>query len=250
MQLPLNFPSVLEELNLLCILSLLNFASGYRVPLHNAIGRGAFDTIRALVFTMYISSQAEGNYLSAQGMKTIQETKVANLMGVGHKLHQEKEHPAIPGVMIGELGGPIWELVQLVTHVLNETGGLLLKAGYPNLGAFVAESFTESDRHKGGASKGVDTRSDVIIEQVCSSHSQVTHMHSTNVPFSSYVPYLHFAMSPSSMDPVCVPPSISEYPHLIHDTSHLLLQESVAHRSRSRATIRLPQSSSLSHPGY
>lgn len=167
MQLPLKFPSVLSELNVLCVLSLLNFASGYRVPLYKAVGRGAFNTIRALVFSMYISSEAEGEYLSAHGMKNIEAGKVAEFMGIEGKVHQERPHDTIPGLMVGELTGPIWELVQLVTSVMNETGDILVRGGYINLGAFVAESFKESDHAtKRLTNEVIDNRSDYILERV------------------------------------------------------------------------------------
>lgn len=169
MALPLNFPSISAELNLLSILSLLNFASGYRVPLHQATGRGAFDSIRAFVFSLYISSsvRTEDDLLCATGMQNVSEGKVAELMGVADKIHIEKPHPSLPAVKIGELGGPIYELVQLITKVMNETGGVLVKAGYYDLGAFVLEALKEGDKAKGKAdSDSVDPECDVIVERV------------------------------------------------------------------------------------
>ena len=169
MALPLNFPSVAAELNVLSILSLLNFASGYRVPLHQATGRGAFDTIRAFIFSLYISSSvgAEDDLLSARGMQTISEGKVAELMGVADKIHVEKPHPSLPAVNVGELGGPIWELVQLVTAVLKETGDVLVKSGYKDLGSFVFEALKESEKAQRSSRSGqVDLECDVILERV------------------------------------------------------------------------------------
>ncbi|OBZ68315.1 hypothetical protein A0H81_11782 [Grifola frondosa] len=161
--LPLNFPSLISELNLLCILSLLNFASGYRVPLHAATGRGAFDNVRALVFSMYISSSTgAGDLLSARGMKAMQESTVADLMGVTDELHIERPHESIPGVTVGELGGPIWELIQLLTKTINETGTVLVKGGYPDLGSFVLEAF--EGREKAKAQGGDEC--DVILERL------------------------------------------------------------------------------------
>jgi len=163
MTLPLKFPSVLTELNLICVLSLLNFASGYRVPLHAAIGRGAFDSIRALVFSMYITADSEGEYLSAHGMQQVEAGKIAELMGVADKIHKEKDHASIPGLKIGELGGPVWEVVELVTRVLKETGDVLVKGGYPNLGAFVLEGFKEGEKAK---LSGPNSECDVILERL------------------------------------------------------------------------------------
>ncbi|KAG6819679.1 hypothetical protein H0H93_009712 [Arthromyces matolae] len=139
---PLNFSSTLDELNLLSILSLLNFGSGYRVELHSQVGRGAWDTVRAFVFSLYLSSSIDGgDLLSARGIATIDVSKVAELMGVN--VHIERPHENIVGLTIGQLGGPMYELVNLVTRVLNETGQVLVNSGYPNLGAFVAETLKE-----------------------------------------------------------------------------------------------------------
>ncbi|KAJ3749167.1 hypothetical protein DFH05DRAFT_1475723 [Lentinula detonsa] len=142
--LPLKFSSPLDELNVISILSLLNFGSGYRIPLHAETGRGAWDNIRLLVFAMFIGGSEE-DLLSAQGMQQLNEAKVAELMRVN--VYIEKPHKDIPGVTVGELGGPLYELVKLISSVLVETGQLLQKAGYPNLGAFVAEALKEGARH-------------------------------------------------------------------------------------------------------
>ncbi|KAJ3538144.1 hypothetical protein NM688_g6561 [Phlebia brevispora] len=170
MVLPLNFPSVASELNILSLLSLLNFASGYRVPLHEATGRGAFDSIRAFVFTLFLSDStgAEGDLLSARGMKSIDEGKVADLMGVADKIHVDKPHETIPGVVVGELGGPVWEVVQMVTKVMNETGDVLVKGGYPDLGSFVLEALKEGEKaRKDKDNEGkVDAECDVILERL------------------------------------------------------------------------------------
>ncbi|KAJ3574660.1 hypothetical protein NP233_g1626 [Leucocoprinus birnbaumii] len=140
----LKFESHLEELNLISVLSLLNFASGYRFPLHQQLRRGAWDTIRAFVFSLHITSSSEENLLSARGMQSTNMTKVAELMGVS--LHVERPHESLPGVMVGELGGPLYNLVKQITEVLNQTGTILVSGGYPNLGSFVLEALKEGSR--------------------------------------------------------------------------------------------------------
>ncbi|EIM82983.1 uncharacterized protein STEHIDRAFT_133766 [Stereum hirsutum FP-91666 SS1] len=143
---PLKFPSALAELNLLSILSLLNIASGYRVPLHQQTGRGAWDSIRAFVFGLYLSSSigADDDLLSAKGMRSISETKIVELMGVS--VHVERPHESIPGVTVGEVGGPIHELVQLLKTLMNETGNVLVNGGYTDLGSFVLEALKEGEK--------------------------------------------------------------------------------------------------------
>ncbi|KAI0371087.1 hypothetical protein BV20DRAFT_993869 [Pilatotrama ljubarskyi] len=149
MTMPLNFPSVIAELNVLSVLSILNFASGYRVPLHQATGRGAFDNIRAFVFAAYISSSTgAGDYFSARGMQDITEATVADLMRVTDVIHIERPHGSIPGVTVGNLGGPVWEVVQLIAKTLRETGEALAKGGYPDLGSFVLEALKEGEKAK------------------------------------------------------------------------------------------------------
>ncbi|KAF8482981.1 hypothetical protein DFH94DRAFT_627090 [Russula ochroleuca] len=162
---PLNFPSSLSELNLLSILALLNMASGYRVPLHRETGRGAWDSIRAFVLGLYLSSatDGEGDLLSAMGMQTLSEAKIAELLGVS--LHTERQHERIHGLTIGQVGGPGWELVQLLKTLLDETGKVLVNGGYPNLGSFVAEALKEGARvahDKGDPAVAAD----VVLEQL------------------------------------------------------------------------------------
>lgn len=157
--LPLNFASAIDELNLLSILALLSFGSSYDAPVRVQTGHGASNAIRALVFSMYITSTpTDGDLLSAKGLKDIASAKVAELMGL--QVHVEKPHPTIPGVVVGELGGPTFDFVQLVTGVLNETGKLLLEQGYPNFGFLVVEALKEADKSGSGC--------DVVIEKVIS----------------------------------------------------------------------------------
>lgn len=162
---PLKFPSPLSELNLLSILALLNIASGYRVPLHRETGRGAWDSIRTFVFGLYLSSatDGEGDLLSARGMQTLGEAKIAELLGVS--LHTERQHESIRGVVVGQIGGPGWELVQLLKTLLDETGKVLVDGGYPNLGSFVAEALQEGARAQ-GENGDPAVASDVVLERV------------------------------------------------------------------------------------
>ena len=161
---PLKFPSVAAEVNLISILSLLNFAHGYRVPLRRATRRGAYDTIRALVFSLYLSSDAEagGGLMSARGMRSVSRAAVADLMQLTNYVHVERSHPTIPALKVGQLGGPLYELVGLVTKVLNETGEFLVKGGYLDLGTYVLEALKEGERV--GQERGVDV--ETVLHQV------------------------------------------------------------------------------------
>ena len=162
---PLKFPSVAAEVNLISILSLLNFAHGYRVPLRRATGRGAYDTIRALIFSLYLSSDPEAGgerLMSAKGMRSVSSATVADLMQLTNHMHVETPHPTIPALTVGQLGGPLYELVGLVTKVLNETGDFLVEGGYPDLGSYVLEALKAGERV--GHEKGVDV--ETVLNQV------------------------------------------------------------------------------------
>lgn len=163
LSLPLNFTSRLDELNCLAILSLLNFGSGYRIPLHAGSGRGAWDSIRALVFSLYITSSSNGeDLLSAKGIQVIEATHVAELMRLN--VHVERTHESIPGVSIGELGGPLYEFVSLITATLNKTGERLVQMGYSSLGGFVAEALKESSKAKPDSDE--NARLEVVLERL------------------------------------------------------------------------------------
>ncbi|KAH8828119.1 hypothetical protein DL96DRAFT_1463466 [Flagelloscypha sp. PMI_526] len=156
--LPLNFSSPLSELNLVSILSLLNFASGYRMPLRKQTGRGAWDSIRVLVLGMYLD---DNDLLSAKGLAAMTELKVAELLQVN--IHIEQPHESIPGIVVGQLGGPIYELVKLITQTLNETGKILVTSGYPSLGSFVAEALEQGKKKK---DEGHGADADVVLERL------------------------------------------------------------------------------------
>ncbi|KAG8874943.1 hypothetical protein FRB97_005519 [Tulasnella sp. 331] len=161
---PLKFPSAVAELNLIAILSLLNFGSGYRAALHAANGRGAYDNIRALVLSLYLTSSEEpgpSNLLSAQGMTKITREQIAGLMNVS--LHVEAPHPTMPAVTIGQLGGPLLEFVELITSTLQSTGNILVNNGYPDLGSFVMEALEDAKR--AGIKKGLPPIAELVVEK-------------------------------------------------------------------------------------
>jgi hypothetical protein len=137
------------------ILTVLNLGSGYRVPLHRTTGRGAYDNIRMFVMGLYLSSTVETDHMSARGIAALDHQKVADLMGVLKDIHVEAPHKSLPGVVVGELGGPIFELVRIIAKILNETGEMLQSGGYPDLGAFLLEALKKA---KGDA--------DVVLQQV------------------------------------------------------------------------------------
>ncbi len=161
---PLQFPSLAAEINFISVLALLNFGSGYRVPLHEQTDRGAWDNIRGLCFSLFITSSVDVDYLSARGMEVITEQIVAEHMRVS--IHEERPHESIPGVTVGELGGPVHQLVKLITNTLKETGGVLVRGGYPDLGSLVLQSLEGARNANKNGPPDFDLVLDKIIQAI------------------------------------------------------------------------------------
>jgi hypothetical protein len=117
-----------------------------------------------MILSLFITSSAEGDgdLLSAKAMRAITAQKVAELMQL--PTHIERPHESIPGIVVGELGGPLYELINLVTTILNETGEVLSSQGYPDLGSFVLEALREGENIGKKQGGGVDIN--VVLEKV------------------------------------------------------------------------------------
>jgi hypothetical protein len=116
---PLKYPSVAVELNVTSILAVLNVTLGYRAPLYEATGRGAHGNIRILVMVLYLSSTIEEvDYMSARGMVALYHQKVADLMDVLKHTRVEVSYEFLLGVIVGELGAPIFESIRIIAKIL------------------------------------------------------------------------------------------------------------------------------------
>lgn len=113
---------------------------------------------------MFITSAGgeEEDLLSAKGISTISTQKIAELLGL--PIFIDKPHATIPGVTVGELGGPIYEFCSLISGTLNETGKILVESRYADLGGFVREAMKEGARVDTANKPGGDL--DVILERV------------------------------------------------------------------------------------
>lgn len=128
------------------------------------------------MFGFYItSSTSQGSLLTAKGMQTITEHQVADLMSVN--LHVEKPHSEIPGLIVGKLGGPIFDLVKLIVTTLHETGEVLESIGELDLGSFVIKSLKEGD-----AKQNADPNAsvDVVLSKV--GHEKSNKASNSDVP--------------------------------------------------------------------
>jgi len=131
-QLPLKFGTLLQEVNLLALLELLNFCSGYRVELKRLTGRGAFDTIRALVISLHISHKD----LSSAGLEHITGHDIAEMAQL--PVSEDMDHPTLQGVQIGR-PTKLAKMAEDIAHVLSSTGQILRRGGIQSLGAFVID---------------------------------------------------------------------------------------------------------------
>jgi hypothetical protein len=125
----------------------LDFGSEYDSILYEHLDRDAFDTVRSLVFSLYISSATSTestleDALSSRRMQNASLDEIASHMRIS--IVVEKPHPTIPAIMIGEKGGPFLPFVQRVVKVLRETGDFLVKSGYASFGVFLAEGLKEA----------------------------------------------------------------------------------------------------------
>lgn len=114
---------------------------------------------------MFLAS-GEDDLLSAKGISNITTQKIAELLNVN--IYIEKPHPSLPGVIVGELGGPVYDLCSLISSTLNEAGKILVDFGYPDLGGFVREAVADAGKLNSIAKPGVDL--DLILERVRKFH--------------------------------------------------------------------------------
>ena len=122
----------MQEVNLISLLELLNFCSGYRAELKRLTGRGAFDTIRSLIISFHIS-QTE---LSVEGLEKITGNDVAHMAQL--PVSEDIVHPNLEGVYIGQ-PTKLARMAKEIARVLNETGKILRQGGHKSLATFVIE---------------------------------------------------------------------------------------------------------------
>lgn len=162
---PLKFTSIEDEVNFLAVLSLLNTLSGYREPFHAATGQGAYQNVVKLLFGLYITQPTDGageSLLSARGLAGLKGETLEQIWGVSS--YTEQPHESLPGVTVGQRGGDMNDVVQLIVGCCNETGKILLDAGYASLGQYVMQVIGEAEKMID--SEGDDAAADYIVEKV------------------------------------------------------------------------------------
>ncbi|CDS08810.1 hypothetical protein LRAMOSA10171 [Lichtheimia ramosa] len=132
MRLPLKFDSIAEELNLVALIDLLNFGSGYRVPLKQYTGRGAFDTIRFGAMGFHIG----GVDMDAKTFKEMNILRVSELFDM--PVTREVKAPNLDFVTMTE-PNELRPLAEGITSVLNSTGEFLANNNYKDLASFILD---------------------------------------------------------------------------------------------------------------
>ncbi|EGG05931.1 uncharacterized protein MELLADRAFT_116678 [Melampsora larici-populina 98AG31] len=147
---PLQFSSPLDELNVVCMLGLLNCLHAHRDFLREKTGRGAWEvasifdihfvgdfkvkpTVRYLVLGAYLGSSS---ILTTAGMLQATTSSLASLISL--PLHVER--PMEPGspITVGEPDKHAVELVEQLVQLLHSTAQVLQRESCPDLGSFVA----------------------------------------------------------------------------------------------------------------
>lgn len=137
--LPLRFDSFAEEVNLLSVLSLLNAFSGYRDEFHQATQQGAFDNVRRLVLSLFLTRHDDGSSsLSAQALQQLRPGAVASALGVS--MHREEQHPTLSFVTVGTRNAPLNPVLELIAQTCNAAGAFVAQQGCADLGTFVLQA--------------------------------------------------------------------------------------------------------------
>ncbi|KAF8295786.1 hypothetical protein DL93DRAFT_2103185 [Clavulina sp. PMI_390] len=138
---PLNFENEVEELTLIGLIALLDFGGQYDPVLYAQNSRSEFDTIRSLVFSLYLSSSSaslsSSSELSPKWLSTATPPSLAQHMRLS--IVTERPHPTLPGITVGEQGGPVLGFVLDVAGRVNRAGSWLVSKGYKSIGEWIKE---------------------------------------------------------------------------------------------------------------
>ncbi|KAI9488101.1 hypothetical protein BDB00DRAFT_850026 [Zychaea mexicana] len=148
-RMPLKFDTLAEELNFVALIDLLNFGSGYRVPLHELAGRGAFDTIRFGAMSFHIG----GTPMDAATFKSMTAFKVSEIFQF--PIDREVKPKDMPFITMTE-PTELKQLADGITTVLNTTGEFLEQHKYNDLAAFILDLTKPVANQKPSASKLVE----------------------------------------------------------------------------------------------
>ncbi|KAI9106269.1 hypothetical protein DFS34DRAFT_602884 [Phlyctochytrium arcticum] len=131
LRLPLKFDTKEQELNVLTLIDILDFGSGWNSQLNTVLGRSVLDAVRFGVMSMHISSVK----ISATYLRDIRLSDVSTLFDI--PLTRDVPHETLP-LTISEPHS-LRPFAQQLTDVMNEIGKTLCDRGYPDFAHFLLE---------------------------------------------------------------------------------------------------------------
>jgi hypothetical protein len=144
-KLPLAYPSLHAELNVICHLCFLNSLSGYREAFHKNTGQGAHQNIVQIVLSCYLSDPAGDSNapLSANTLIALNPMAILDILRLD--THVESQHPNLPATILGERRrDDLYEALETLCVAANDTGKRLSAMSCPDLGTFVERSLKEA----------------------------------------------------------------------------------------------------------
>lgn len=144
-KLPLSYPSLHAELNVICHLCFLNSLSGYRQAFHRDTGQGAHKNIVQIVLGCYLSDPAGDSSapLSANTLITLSPMVLLDLLRLD--THTETKHPTLPSAIVGQRRrDDLYEALETLCVAANDTGKKLSAMNCPDLGTFVERCLKEA----------------------------------------------------------------------------------------------------------
>ncbi|KAI8644853.1 hypothetical protein BD408DRAFT_383102 [Parasitella parasitica] len=139
-KMPLKFETIEDELNFITVIDLLNFGSGYRVPLHEMTGRGAFDTIRFGAMSFHIG----GKPMDAESFKNCTIFDIAETFQI--PIDREVKHEKLDFVTVSE-PTVLKSFAAGLTDVLNSTGEYLKAHNYKDLAQFIMQHVRQNPQN-------------------------------------------------------------------------------------------------------
>ena len=157
----IDLPLVLDEdegIDATVLLCLLQFGSGFREPLHEAVGCGASDAmVRGVLGFLMV-----GRKPSAGLLAHLKEHEVADIWGL--PMTVDEPVPDLPCVTMSK-PGPLRPLVAHIARMLNACGRALLEAGAPSFAALFKAQASAWTGRAGKAEPCMDAFVDFLVER-------------------------------------------------------------------------------------
>ncbi|KAJ2853371.1 hypothetical protein FB639_006552, partial [Coemansia asiatica] len=130
--LPLVFDNMAQELNLIALVDLLQLGSGFHSELHEAIDRGASDTIKFGCMSLHISQTS----IDAKGLQELTLGDISEHFGIPLLGKERPMQKGSTAVTISEASS-LRPLAEIILGTLQDTGCRLEQAGFSSLADFI-----------------------------------------------------------------------------------------------------------------